>query len=69
VPVVDLLRMRNDRPGALVVLDEGRYAVTGPLLAVGSATQIQAHARKRAGLTDSDAERAWWQEVIGALAV
>jgi potassium/hydrogen antiporter len=69
VPVVDLMRTRNDRPGALVALDDGRYAVTGPHLAVGSAAQMQAHARRRAGLTDSDAERAWWQEVIGALAV
>jgi cell volume regulation protein A len=69
LPVVDHLRTRNDVPGALVALDDGRYAVTGPLLAVGSAAQLQAHARRRAGLTDSDAERAWWQEVIGALAV
>ncbi len=68
VPVVDQLRSRNDMPGALVALDDGRYAVSGPLLAAGSATQIQAHARKRAGLAESDAERAWWQEVIGALA-
>ena len=69
LPVVDHLRSRNDVPGALVALDDGRYALTGPLLAVGSAAQLQAHARRRAGLTDSDAERAWWQEVIGALAV
>ncbi|MGI9020240.1 MAG: potassium/proton antiporter [Solirubrobacterales bacterium] len=69
IPVVDQLRSRQDRPGALLVLDDGRYAVSGPLLAVGSATQVQAHARKRAGLASSDAERAWWQEVIGALAV
>ena len=69
IPVVEHLRSRNDRPGALVALDDGRYAVSGPLLAVGSAAQIQAHARKRAGLAGSDGERAWWQEVIGAVAV
>ena len=69
IPVVDHLRSRNDVPGALVALDDGRYALTGPLLAVGSAAQLQAHARRRAGLAESDAERAWWQEVIGALAV
>ena len=69
IPVVEHLRSRNDRPGALVALDDGRYAVSGPLLAVGSAAQIQAHARKRAGLAESDGERAWWQEVIGAVAV
>jgi len=69
IPVVEHLRSRHDVPGALVVLDDGRYAVSGPLLAVGSAVQIQAHARKRLGLAKGDAERAWWQEVIGALAV
>ena len=69
VPVVDHLRSRHDVPGALVALDDGRYGVSGPLLAVGSATQLQAHARKRLGLAETDAERAWWQEVIGALAV
>jgi cell volume regulation protein A len=35
-PVVDLLRLRRDCPGALAVLADGRYAVTGPILAVGS---------------------------------
>ena len=69
IAVVDHLRSRHDVPGALVVLDDGRYAVSGPLLAVGSAAQIQAHARKRLGIAESDAERAWWQEVIGAVAV
>jgi potassium/hydrogen antiporter len=69
VPVVEHMRSRHDVQGALVALDDGRYAVTGPLLAVGSARQIQAHARKRLGLAEGDAERAWWQEVIGAVAV
>jgi cell volume regulation protein A len=68
IPVVEHMRSRHDVPGALVALDDGRYAVSGPLLAVGSATQIQAHARKRLGRAEGDAERAWWQEVIGALA-
>lgn len=66
--VVEHLRSRHDVPGALVALEDGRYAVTGPLLAAGSAAQIQAHARKRLGLASNDAEVAWWQEVIGALA-
>jgi cell volume regulation protein A len=69
VPVVDLLRTRNDVPGAVVALDDGRYAVTGPLIAAGSAAQMQAHARKRLAIAETDAERAWWQEVIGALAL
>jgi potassium/hydrogen antiporter len=66
--VVDHLRTRRDVPGALVVLADGRYAVTGPLLMVGPPTQLQAQARRRLGLTDDDAAQAWWQEVIGACA-
>ena len=31
-PVVAHLRVRRDRPGALVALEDGRYAITGPLL-------------------------------------
>jgi potassium/hydrogen antiporter len=66
--VVELLRSRHDTPGALVVLEDGRYAVSGTLLVVGSAAQIQAHARKRVVEGVDDAEGAWWREVIGALA-
>jgi cell volume regulation protein A len=66
--VVELLRIRHDLPGALVALDDGRYAVTGPLLILGSASQIQRQARKGLRHASGDAERSWWQEVIGALA-
>jgi cell volume regulation protein A len=66
--VIEHLRTRHDVPGALLALEDGRYAVSGPLLAVGSAAQIQDLARRRIGLAEEDAERAWWQEVIGALA-
>jgi potassium/hydrogen antiporter len=68
-PVGDLLRTRRDVPGALVVLDDGRYAVSGPTLAVGSREQLTTHARRRLRLAADDRERAWWEEVIGALAV
>ena len=33
---VSQLRIRRDILGALVVLEDGRYAVTGPLVAIGS---------------------------------
>ncbi|MEO8091672.1 MAG: potassium/proton antiporter [bacterium] len=66
--VVEHLRTRHDTEGALVVLEDGRYAVSGPLLVIGSASQVQHHARKRLRLAADDAEVAWWQEVIGALA-
>jgi cell volume regulation protein A len=66
-PVVEHLRTRRDQPGALVALADGRYAYTGPIAAVGSARQLQQAARHRLRLAGTDTERAWWQEVIGAL--
>jgi cell volume regulation protein A len=66
--VVDQLRMRRDRPGGLFALEDGRYAVTGPVLAVGSRGDVTGWARRRMASTDAD-ERAWLQTVIGALAL
>jgi cell volume regulation protein A len=66
--VVARLRVRRDRPGALVALEDGRYAVTGPLLITGSRDDVTAYARRRAGEADPDA-RAWLQAVVGALAI
>jgi cell volume regulation protein A len=66
--VVEQLRTRRDEPGALVLLDDGRFAVTGPLVAVGPAGQLQAVARRRLARSETPAEHAWWREVIGALA-
>jgi potassium/hydrogen antiporter len=66
-PVVEQLRTRRDQPGALVALADGRYAYTAPIAAVGSARQLQQAARHRLSLAPTDTERAWRQEVIGAL--
>jgi hypothetical protein len=52
----------------LVALADGRYAFTGPVVAVGSASACQAAARRRLAHAASDAERGWWREVIGTLA-
>jgi potassium/hydrogen antiporter len=68
VPVRTHLRTRRDHRGALVSLTDGRFAVTGPTLAVGGARQVQAYARRRLTRETDDTARAWWQEVIGALA-
>jgi potassium/hydrogen antiporter len=66
-PVVERLRERRDRPGSLVLLADGRYAVTGRLLAVGSRRSLTQWARRR--LTQADPEeRAWLQGVVGTLA-
>jgi cell volume regulation protein A len=67
VEVVAHLRTRRDVPGALVLLADGRYAITGPLLAVGPPRLLQHHVRRRLRLAESDQERAWWQEVAGVL--
>ena len=69
VPVVEQLRTRRDVEGALVALADGRYAVTGPFLAAGGARSVEMHARRRLARATEDAERAWWQEVVGAVAL
>src|SRR5215204_3442412 len=68
VPVAEQIRTRRDVRGALVVLVDGRFAVTGPLIAVGGPLQLQRYARRRLSAEKDAAARAWWQEVIGALA-
>lgn len=67
--VVEQLRTRRDQPGALVALADGRYAYTGRITAIGSAVQLQDAARGRLRVAATDAEQAWWREVIGALAI
>ncbi len=68
VPVAEQIRTRRDVPGALVLLVDGRSAVTGPIMALGGALQLQRYARRRLVAEEDAAARAWWQEVIGALA-
>jgi cell volume regulation protein A len=67
IEVVAHLRTRRDVPGALVLLADGRYAITGPLLAIGPPRLLQRHVRQQLHRAESDQERAWWQEVAGAL--
>ena len=67
--VVEQLRTRRDERGALVVLADGRYAVSGPIMMVGPPAQLQAQARRRLDRETDDAAQAWWQEVIGACAL
>jgi cell volume regulation protein A len=69
IPVVEHVRTRRDVPGALVVLKDGRYAVTGPILMLGPPGQLQTQARRRLARARGDAEISWWQEVIGACAL
>jgi potassium/hydrogen antiporter len=67
--VVEHLRTRRDVPGAMVILEDGRFAVTGPILMMGPPGQVQIQARRRMLQANDDAEISWWQEVIGACAL
>ena len=63
------LRIRRDTPGALVALADGRYALTGPLVVVGSRRDITQFATRRMRrLPRESPERPWLQNVIGAMA-
>jgi cell volume regulation protein A len=63
------LRVRRDTPGALVALVDGRYALTGPLIVVGSRRDMTQFATRRMRQLDRESsERPWLQNVIGAMA-
>jgi cell volume regulation protein A len=69
VEVADrLLTRRDGSAGALVILADGRYAFTGAVLGIGNRTAALDGARRMLRLADDDSERAWWRNVIGALA-
>jgi potassium/hydrogen antiporter len=71
IPVVSVVRSRRDRQSALVALADGRYAVTTEgIVAIGGRQALARWCERRAertGADDDPSERAWWQEVIGAL--
>jgi cell volume regulation protein A len=69
IPVLAVLRSRGDAVGAMAALADGRYAVTGEdLIAVGGRRALAGWCEERAARHGVDeAERAWWQEVTGAL--
>ena len=69
VPVVRVMRDRSERGAYLVALADGRYAVlSAGLVAIGGRRALAGWCEGRAAREDVDAsERAWWQEVTGAL--
>lgn len=69
IAVASVLRSRRDRSSALVALADGRYALTSQAaVAVGGRRTLARWCERRAERAGEDpAERAWWQEVIGAL--
>jgi cell volume regulation protein A len=70
VGVVARLRVRRDGSGSLLLLADGRYAVSSPeLLALGGRRQLADWTARRINRPGvSGVDRAWWQEVAGALA-
>jgi cell volume regulation protein A len=67
VPVKEVVLSRPDIAGALLSLVDGRYAITGRLVAVGSARQLKRYARRRLRQDATATERDWYREVIGEL--
>src|SRR6478609_8942343 len=69
VPIVRVMRDRSERGAYLVALADGRYAVlSAGLVAIGGRRALAGWCEGRAAREDVDAsERAWWQEVTGAL--
>ncbi|HET6831735.1 MAG TPA: potassium/proton antiporter, partial [Solirubrobacterales bacterium] len=69
VAVAMTLRSRSDVPAAVVVLADGRFAVTGPdLIAVGGRRTLAGWCAKRAVQASISAQdRAWLQEAIGTI--
>jgi cell volume regulation protein A len=68
VEVLRRMRTRRDEPGALVVLADGRFAVTGDgVVATGGQRQLFRYCRERIHRAETGPARAWWQEVAGVV--
>jgi potassium/hydrogen antiporter len=69
IAVVAVLRSRRDDVGAMLAMADGRYAVTSDeIVAIGGRRALAGWCERRAELEEVDTEeKAWWQEVTGAL--
>jgi potassium/hydrogen antiporter len=69
IPIASVLRDRGERGSYLIALADGRYAVVGAgLVAIGGRRVLADWCSRRAERADAtSSERAWWQEVTGAL--
>lgn len=63
ITVDRLLAQRADAPGALVALDDRRFALTGPIAAVGRHRVLRSYVRERAHHQEDRAYRDWLTEV------
>jgi cell volume regulation protein A len=68
VQVARTVRLRRGVAGALVQLEDGRYAVSGEgIVAAGGPRNVFRYCRERIERADDPASVAWWQEVAGVL--
>ena len=68
VAVTRRLRTRRGREGALVLLEDGRFGITGDgLVAVGGSRQLLRYCGERIRRASEPEERAWWQEAAGVV--
>jgi cell volume regulation protein A len=68
VHVARTLRVRRGVAGALVQLEDGRYAVSGQgIVATGGPRNLFRYCRERIQRAEDPASVAWWQEVAGVL--
>jgi len=69
VPIAGVLRSRGESGAVLAALADGRYAVaSGQIVAIGGRRALAGWCERRAARPGVDqAEKAWWQEVTGAL--
>jgi cell volume regulation protein A len=69
IPIVAVLRDRSEEGSYLVALADGRYAVmSAGLIAIGGRRALAGWCERRAERPEVESsERAWWQEVTGAL--
>jgi cell volume regulation protein A len=65
-----VLRTRREQRGALLVLADGRFAVTGDgVVATGGPAQLLRYSRDRIRRAESEQAMSWWQEVAGAVSL
>ena len=50
-----------------MVLEDGRYALSGTDLAIGSPAELRDYARAQAQRVETTADHAWWQGVVAFL--
>jgi hypothetical protein len=49
------------------VLEDGRHALTGPVLLVGREAELRRYADERLRRAAAPAEQVWWRDVLDAL--